>query len=227
MNKIFILIAAVLITGCSSSLVFSPSVNLPVTTLKKGEFDVQASAEFFPETRPDNVGSKTSIGGHLLLGYGLSDKHSIHGKGWLDFDNKGMYATRSGFSINMVNQLWQFNTRTKLLLLPKIGMVLDGKHRGGYGAELPVILHYHYQKNISVYSGFGFIYGLVDFEKKEIHNRSELQSGFGITHHLGTSIFLYRKLRLNAELTTLYQNNNFEDRSHLIFSPTIGIGFTF
>jgi len=221
-----ITLSVTILSGCSSSLVFSPGVNLPVKTLEKSQVDVQGGVELFPETRPEYVNANVSPGGSLLLGYGISNKTAVYAKGWIGFSERGINGTRTGFSINMVNQLKQIGPTAKLLLLPKIGMLLDGKYRGGYGLELPLLLHYSYQQKAGFYGGFGFIYGLYDFNKVDAGGEQKLRSGYAITNHLGSSVYLYKALRVNVELTTLFQRNRFDNINHLIFAPSVGIGYT-
>lgn len=217
---------ALVLTGCSSSMVFSPAVNLPVKTLAKSQVDVQGSVELLPETRPSVINQNVSPGGSLLIGYGLSGKTAVYAKGWLDFSKRGSKATRSGFSLNVVTQLKQFSPALKLLLIPKAGMALDGKYNGGYGLEIPLVLHYTYQQKAAFYGGFGFMYGLYDFNKVVVENEEKLRSGYAITNHLGAAAFVHKALRVNVELTTLFMHNQFEKKNNLIFSPSIGIGYT-
>ncbi len=221
------LFPAIWCTGCSYSMVYSPSVNLPAKTLNRGDIDVKGGLELFPETQPV-TNRYTAPGGQLTLGYGINDKTSVYAKGWLDFTGRGRYATRSGFSLNAVVTVKTFTDRMRLLLIPKVGMVLDGKYRAGYGADLPVILHYRINNNLGLYGGFGFLYGLHDFEKQlALDGQMRLQGGWAVSNHLGASMNVWKQLNVNAELTTLYQNNTYAQRTNWLFSPTIGIGYVF
>lgn len=71
------------------------------------------------------------------------------------------------------------------------------------------------------------MYGLYDFDKVLVREEMKLRSGYAITNHIGSSVYLYKALRFNFELTSLLQHNHFDGINNLIFSPSIGIGYTF
>jgi len=200
------------ISSCSS-LIYSPSIGLPVNPLKKGDVDIQGAFELFPETAPNEVMKKTTSGASLQIGYGFSDKNSLNLKGWISSTGEG----RGGISLHLISQLKKFES-ARLYIIPKIGVALSA-FSSGIGFELPLVYQYSFNSDFSAFGGFGAVYGAETSD-------SELW-GWGVTSHLGVGIKLSENLRLHTELTGVYQNNQFDDVSHFIISPTIGLGYTF
>ena len=214
MDKLVVIVLMwIMFSGCSS-LLYSPSVGLPTNPLKNGELDLHGGVELFPETAPDDIMTKTSSGATLQIGYGLSDKNSLYLRGW--FSSAGEEESRGGISLHLISQLKKFEN-AGLYFIPKIGYALDG-FAHGIGFELPIIYQYCFNNKVSVFGGLGGAYGT------ELDDKAW---GWGFTSHVGAGFQLSENLRINTELTGVYQNNSSDDVSHFIISPAIGLGYTF
>lgn len=202
----------IMFSGCSS-LLYSPSVGLPINPLRNGDFDLNGGVEMFPETAPDDIMTETSAGATLQIGYGLSDKNSLHLRGWFSSAEE---ESRGGISLHLISQLKNFEN-ANLYFIPKIGYAFDG-FAHGIGFELPIIYQYRFNDKFSMFGGLGGAYGT---------ELDDVSRGWGITSHLGAGFQLSENLRLNMELTGVYQNNSSDDVRHFIISPAIGLGYTF
>lgn len=224
--KICFVITTALISSCSSSLVYSPSINLPNQPLKEKEIDLIGGFELLPETRQKAIqGNPTTMGLNGQVSYGFSDKFNMSLKGWLDIENR-LNSTRSGFALNgqFINQI---SSDSRTILLPRIGIALGGNTISGYGFGASFIYQKNFIQNFSWYGGIGFLWGFKNLEK-EVNSLNErnLPMGIGIIGNLGLSWQFYNKLRLNLELSPVYQVNIFDKNSQLLLSPSISIGYT-
>jgi hypothetical protein len=86
MNILIVLLFA----GCSSSLVYSPSLQLDKDQLEKEEVTLSGNLTLLPETRPNSLtlfdteveqGDRTSIGLDGRIGYGFSESFNLEGRG--------------------------------------------------------------------------------------------------------------------------------------------------
>lgn len=219
---LFVLIV-ILASSCARSLSYSPSVNLPTKTLSKGEFDLQAGGEMFPESRPEEVTNNTSIGVHGTLSYGVSESFNIGVKSWLDSGNDPV-DSRLGFSLN-AQFIKEKSPESRWLILPRIGIVNFGD---GYGVGNSFIYQKEQGNNFSWYSGFGVGWGFSELNKVSYNSNAapRLPFGYLVMGHLGLSYNLTNSFRLNCELNPLYQLNTFDENSQLLVSPSIGIAYT-
>lgn len=133
--KVFVclLAIAVSLSGCASSLVYSPSMQLPVQPLKKDQGQTGFGMVMLPETRPASVGLKTSIGAEGFLRYAFSNKFSLQGRYWhnLESDNN-IY----GASIGGTYMFEDSNSTTRFGLTGTTAVLFDGSSAEGGGSAL-------------------------------------------------------------------------------------------
>lgn len=214
---------AILVSSCAKSLTYSPSLNLPNQPLKKKEVDLQAGLELLPESKPDEINASNSIGFHGTFSYGFSEKFNVSLKGWVDTgaNSEGM---RPGLSLTG-QFIRQINPTSKLLIIPRIGTADMG---WGYGLSNSVVYHKSQTRKFNWYSGLGVGWGFYKLEKFSYNSNKAPEYPFGyiIMSHLGIGYNLSSSLRLNCELNPIYQINPFDEVNHLLFSPSVGLGYT-
>lgn len=220
LKLLFVISFCCTLVSCSRSLVYSPSVNLPVRPLKEKEIDLHGSVELMPETRPENIGgNKTTFGASGQIAYGFSDKFNLGVKGWADMQGRENYF-RSGYALT-AQIIRPRGERSRMIYVPRTGMVLNGRYIAGYGFSLSALYQREIFENLSYTFGAGVLWGFNTISEEE---SDKIGYGLLCTASLGWNFI--DNLRLGIELTPLYQVNLYDNEQHFIFSPQIGIGFT-
>ncbi len=225
-KKIAILMVIGMLISCSKSLVYSPSINLANQPIREKEIDIQCGVELLPESRPEELqGNKTTFGISGQLSYGFSDKFNLTIKGWGDAEGRERLI-RSGYSLNG-QFIKTLSERNRVIILPRIGMALNGNDIAGYGLGASIIYQNSINQKLSWYGGAGLLWGFRYLEK-DINSKNEekLPMGIGIIGNLGLAWQISNNIRLNCEVNPGYQINTFDENSQMFLSPTIGIGYT-
>lgn len=224
--NLWIILIIGILTSCSNSLVYSPSINLPNKPLKEKEIDLQGGLELLAETRPEELqGNQTTLGLGGQLSYGFSNKFNLSLKGWADIEGREN-SIRSGYALNG-QFIKLIDEESRIITIPRLGIVLDGNEISGYGIGTSILYQKSISKIFSWYGGVGLLWGFRDLDKEKNYNDKEkLPMGFGILGNLGIGCQLLNTIRLNLEINPIYQINTFDENSQMLFSPTIGIGYT-
>lgn len=128
LRKLIILISlfigGLFLTNCSSSLVYSPSLNLPSRPLVEKEVDLNGGVEIFPETRPEYIESKSknAFGFNGHIGYGFTNEFSMYAKGWFTTENANY--TRTGLALSGVVN-FPINESSRYMIIPRFGTVFS------------------------------------------------------------------------------------------------------
>jgi hypothetical protein len=225
-------IGLVSLSSCATSLIYSPSLGLTKEPLKKGEIDLNGGLLLLPETRPSAVGRNTVLGGEGHIAYGFTNTFALQFKGWADLQ---INRQRSGFSLAGIKTV-DVTDKSTLLFMPKVGGALSGNSIDGFGVELPVILQFKENANTSFFIGLGGAFGFRGFYKLNKNGafstgitgeNNQYPFGFGALIHSGLIYKLTNNLRLNVELSGIYQLNTFDKQSHFLFAPSFSIGYVF
>jgi hypothetical protein len=228
------IISIALFTHCSSSLVYSPALNLPAKPIAKEEVDVQVGFEYLPETRPDKLyttsSKKVTPGLNAQLGYGFTETFSLHARGWMTTSDDDGKTYRGGYSLAghfLVNQ----TETSRFMIIPRAGLLISGDEPEGYGFALSGIYHRNLTPNLAWYAGTGFLYGFRNSSNSSgsinDNNIPRDQNGYGIITNIGGSWKFFDGWRMNLEVNPLYQINNFDENEVFIIAPQLGIGYTF
>src|ERR1039458_7594892 len=94
------LMIACSLVACTNSVVYSPSIQLPVSPLKRDCGQAMLGGEMLPETRPSVTTDKAAGGANALVRYAFSDRLTLQAKGWYALDKAD--ALRSGFSFSAI-----------------------------------------------------------------------------------------------------------------------------
>jgi hypothetical protein len=221
-----ILFLAILLIGCSRSAVYSPSLQLGKAPLKAKEIDVQGSIELMPEARPQSLGGKQTTTGFVgQFGYGFSERFNMYLKGWYDLENRED-RLRSGYSL-AAHFIKAKTSTSRVIIAPKIGISLHVNEINGYGASTAVVYHCTVGDKVGWYGGLELGWGTHDFFKEWNQDRLKdvMPMGFAALAHLGIAGELFGGLRVNAEITPVYQFNYFDDNQQFMVSPQIGFGY--
>ncbi|MFN3195651.1 MAG: hypothetical protein ACE364_06880 [Chlorobiota bacterium] len=228
MKSIFLLIALLFI-GCSSSLVYSPSLQLDKNQPEKEEVTLSGNLTLLPETRPYSLtfpgleveqGDRTSIGLDGRIGYGFSESFNLEGRGWIDIDR--VSGKRGGLAIA---SSYYFNDDEKLsyFLKPAVGIVIDNGQYEGLGFEVPAGIVYDFNERFYNYTGVGLAYGARSTSIQENGNR---EIGFGFIGHFGFGYLLNDIVSVRAEFTPIQQINMYDETEPFIMSATIGLSLS-
>lgn len=221
-----LLVGGLFLSNCSTSQVYSPSLNLPQKPLAEKEVDLNGGVEMFPETRPEftNSKDKSTFGFNGQLGYGFTNSFNMYAKGWITKDNN---KYRSGYSLSGIID-FQVDDNSRYMLIPRIGLLLDNQNISGYGASCLLIYQSRIINNFSFNSGGGLIWGYNSlFETTNSVGESRISMGFAIQGNVGLTYQVSKNIRCNLEVNPLYQINTFDSQQNFVISPNIGIGYTF
>lgn len=202
-----------IITIACTSLVYSPSINLP-DKIRKDETKIVAAYESLPST--SNSIDKGMI---VALQHSYSDNICMQLKYWTDFDSYGSEKDYlHGASITSYISLNDTNSPYKFYLAPTIGMSLNENRiqMGTIGSWLAVQTPSFYF--FEPYAAIGFIYANTNVKSKVAY-------GFGIMSNLGTHIKLYKNLRLNIEYSFPIKIDMYFKTGTLFVTPTIGFSY--
>ncbi len=214
-----------LISACTSSLVYSPSVALPRKPLEKKEWQLSGGLDLLAETRPASFGRNTIIGAGGLVRYGISDYVSIHGKGWTDILSDAAGTGRGGVTAGLHVKLQDPNADWRLALAPSATILIDNSSfygswriEGGGGA-FTLTTWFPANGIFRPYAVIGPMIGVRDLQDNEW--------GYGLIANLGSNFDLSDHFSINAELAGIIQRNQFDRITHGIIAPSIGLSVYF
>jgi hypothetical protein len=212
-------LSCIALTGCASSLVYSPSLDLSPTPLKQNQGQLMAAVEMLPETRPAEVRRYATIGLDGTLKYGFSDRLSLQAKNWYDVRRQNGYV-RSGISISATYLLSDRSEgNTMFALMPTVAFLFNGKSEDGEGIAFPVVVWLPSSETMHLYAGLGPAFGGSTF--------FDHIDGYGLVGNVGVAMNLSRALTLNVELSGGLQVNRSESITHAIASPKASLGWLF
>jgi len=194
--------------------------------LNDGDVDLQGGIEMLPESRPEKLGgSNNTLGLNGQLSYGFSNNFNLTMKGWVDIQGREIYH-RHGYSIG-AQFVKKIDDKSRRIVLPRFGIAFNDGNVAGYGIGGSIIYQSTINDNLSWYGGAGFAWGFRYLEKDlNFNDEEKLPMGFGVLGNLGLGWNLSHSLRLNFELSPIYQLNSFDDNSQFLLAPSVGMGYT-
>lgn len=217
--KILYFVAIVLLTSCTSSLVYSPSVGVTNNKIEKGDVNLQAAFELLPETIPKEIEDNYSKGMNLGFAYGINDKISLKLRAWSDlktYTDTFSEAFRHGYSAGLMFDFT--DDKGGWIFYPRVGILFDDNSVDGGGISFNSLYKMQVNKTLSLYGGVGLVLGWRDIssevEKKEY--------GYGLLFNIGSSFDIYKGLGINFELNPVYQLNMYDEVNHFLVAPSIG-----
>ncbi len=224
-----ILAFTLLLSGCTSSLIYSPTAGIPDRPLGNGEVFVSGGAELLPETRPytfNRTGDYTAIGATIQVGYGFSSRFSLIARGSGDVEGK-LSSYRSSFSLTGLYH-WSRGVRSRWYWLNRVGTSLSNQTLEGSGVQTMALWQYDYSKRLSFTAGPSLIWGFRSFAK-EPNSRGEnlFPMGWGIGLHSAAAYRLSDQLTFQVEVAPIGQFDRFDNRNYWLFAPMASLSYRF
>jgi len=208
-----------LFSNCTSSFIYSPSINLPPKPLQKGQLEVLGGFAFLPESRPQTTKSKTAFGGEATFRYAVCDHFSLQTKAWKDF-SENVDASRSGISTSTIAML-NDSSATRYALISTAAFVFDREGLEGGGGGLRLGISFLKYNPVALYGAIGPAFGLRNLS----HDNNEW--GWGILGNFGISTFIVDRITVRFEAACIHQINKYDKRTDFLISPSINIGYLF
>ncbi len=213
------LIASIFLSGCVTSLVYSPSMQLPTQPLQKEQGQVGVGMVLLPETRPSIADQKSTLGTEGFIRYAFSNKFSLQARYWNDvYLYDGHY--RGGFSGSGTYVFGDSLSNCQYGLTVTVGTSMDNASLTGKGTSvvgsvwLPKL-----HNDLRPYSSIGIIAGA--------HSSDFNEWGGGILLQCGIGWNISRIWSVNLEGTFIGQANFYENISHGIPSLSLATSLTF
>lgn len=212
------IIFILLISGCTPSLVYSPSINLPPEPLNGGQFQITGGVGMLAEARPHRMDAEIALGQDLTIRYSPFDRFTLQIKGWKDISNN-LEDQRSGASYTNIILLNDINSTIRIGLVPTGAFLfVNNDLEGGGGAmQLAVWLPKYWLINSYIALGAGF--GI-----REITDKNN-QWGWGYIGNVGIATLIGNHITLNLEISGIKQVNEWENITHYILAPSFNVGF--
>jgi hypothetical protein len=207
------------LSGCASSLVYSPSMQLPIQPLKKEQGQTGFGMVMLPQTRPAAIGQKTSIGAEGFLRYGFSNKFSLQTRYWHDLEsNTNVY----GASISGTYIFDDSNSTTRFGLTCTAAALFNGSSAEGKGgAVIGSVWLPELSSTIRPYCSLGTIIGFNSL------SGTRKSWGMGLLMQSGLAWKVSPVWTLNLEGSFIGQMNIYEDISHGIPSLSLAASIAF
>jgi len=213
------IIIIVLIAGCTRSLVYSPSMNLPPQPLKQKEAQVLGGVGFFPETRPHLVEHKSAFGTEGTFRLAFCDHITLQGKYWHDLSDN-LDDNRYGLSFSMI-AAFADSTSLRFGLIPTAAFASgNGDFQGG-GGGMFLALWYSGFSPITIYGTLGPAFGI------RVTDEEESKWGWGLLINTGIAALIKKHLTINVELAGIKQENKYDHKTEYFLCPSINIGYLF
>jgi len=216
-----VILLSALACGCSPSLVYSPSMNLPARPLKGNQMQLLGGVGNLAETRPDKTedSSETAFGCEGALRIGLCEHFTLQFKGWKDLSDN-VRSQRYGTSFSVLVTL-NNSSKSRFTLIPTAALVFGGGDLEGGGGGLFLSPAYNPWRDISFYLAFGPAFGM---RKLEQENK---QWGWGLLANCGASFLVRDRLTVNVELAGVRQVNKYDDIKDFMICPSLNLGYIF
>lgn len=216
---IIVILLATLFIGCTESLVYSPSMNLPPRPLSGGQSQFLMGGAYFPETRPFRSPEKTAYGWEATFRFALCKHFSMQAKGWKDLSGNfdGERYGISGAVIAMLNDSSNF----RYGVMPTGAFLFGGGDMEGGGGGLPICFWFTKYHPFDFYTTITPAFGIKDVSAET------KQWGWGILLNAGTAVIIKDCLTINLEFSGIRQVNEYEDRNDYFICPSLNIGYLF
>jgi hypothetical protein len=219
-NVIFLFLLWNIFVGCSS-IVYSPTIDLPARPLKKGQGQFVYGVGMLAETRPKETGKKLDLGHEIFVRYGFGENFSFQEKVWADIseiENKW----RGGISASGIFVLNDSTSKFRFGVMPTLAFLFDGKPVEGGGGAVPIILWFPRIETFHFYTAMGPAIGLRDAIGKK-----KPQWGWGIVTNVGFSAVPSSVMSINVEIVGILQVNEYDKIIHFIIAPGVKVGWNF
>jgi len=212
------IISLLIVSGCTPSLVYSPSINLPPEPLNGGQFQITGGVGMLAEARPHRMDDEVASGQDLTLRYSPFDRFTLQIKGWKDISNN-LGEQRSGLSYTNIILLNKINSKIRFGLVPTGAFLFVNNDLEGGGGAMQLAAWFPKYWLINPYVAFGAGFGI-----REITDTNN-QWGWGYIGNVGLATLIRNHITLNMEISGIKQVNEWENITHYILAPSFNVGF--
>ena len=211
-------LAILLLYGCSSSAVYSPTAMLPSAPLTKEEGQLTLGVEMMPEARPEAVSDYAVLGGTAGIRYAFSDRLTLGGRFWADLESS---RTRGGFGGEAIIMLTGREGSLRFGLVPRIAWVFNGNTIDGGGVSIAVASWIPISDLLTPYVALGPGIGTHDM-------LDPFKAwGYGLIGNLGVAIRPIDQMQIALELAGVMQINVDESITSGVLAPGISTSWMF
>lgn len=216
MKLVFVLIA-IIISGCASSMRYSPALNLPAVPLPAQTAQIAGGVSLVAETRPFAADQKTFFSMEGVARYGIVDDVSLQARGWI-----GSGVSFSGEFVIIRNEA----EKSSFSIIPTYGIVRSfgyGEYTYGYGAAIYGATRFGAIGDFYPYVAVAPVFGWMG----NLFEDTDDSYGYGLITNFGTTYMLSRKFSLNLELAVTASYNKYDDIAYIIPTPSLMMMWTF
>lgn len=212
-----------IVSGCTRSLVYSPSMHAPAEPQKKNQTQLYGGVSMLAETRPHRVDRGVSAGLDGLIRFAISDRISIHVKAWqatekLDDKERRGYAAGALIRLGDGSKPWNWGVTAQG------GFVTYGSEIQGGGGSISGVFWAPKVMFIIPYAAFGPVWGR---RNSNSDNEDKFEWGWGLIGNLGINTTFSKTLVINAEISAIKQYDKYDGYSRFLVAPSIGLSCNF
>lgn len=215
----FVLAAALASAGCTPSLVYSPSINLPPEPLKEKQVQMFGGVVEMPEVRPQRAPEKTAKGMEFTARVGAADWLTLQAKFWKDISENFSDANRFGVSVSTIFAQTRDLAGFRVGVMPTATFLCAGDEWSGGGGTLPLCVWLPDLSVLHPYAAIGPGFG--------VYNTVDQEYGFLIIENWGCAALLARHFTVNAEISLVNTFNKYDKRNDNFVTWSVNGGFLF
>ena len=211
--------AALLFAGCTPSLVYSPSINLPPEPLNAKQVQVFGGVVEMPEARPQRAPEKTARGIEGTVRVGATDWLTLQAKAWKDISENFPGVERYGVSVSTIVAQTGDLGGFRVGVMPTGVFLSTGTDWLGGGGTLPLCVWLPDLSVLHPYAAIGPGFGY--------HDSKDDKWGWLIIENWGCAALLAKHFTVNAELSLEQTFNRYDKRNDSFVTWSVNGGFLF
>lgn len=213
-----LLAAALLFAGCTPSVVYSPSINLPPEPLKQKQVQMFAGVVEMPEARPHKMPERTARGVEATARVGAFDWMTLQAKFWQDISDN-FDVQRYGVSVSTILAHTRDFGGVRVGTMPTAVFLCDETEWLGVGGTLPLCAWLPDVGVLHPYAALGPGIGFYDTRDDKW--------GWLMIENYGCAALLLKHFTINAELSLVQTFNRYDKRNDSFVTWSINGGFLF
>jgi hypothetical protein len=215
-----LLVAAALASaGCTPSMVYSPSINLPPEPLKQKQVQLFGGVVEMPEARPQTAPEKTARGVEFTARVGAADWLSLQCKAWKDISRNFAEHDRYGVSVSTIFAQTRDLNGFRVGVMPSVVFLCDEEDWYGAGGTLPLCVWLPDLGALHPYAALGPGYGA--------HDTGNSEWGWVMIENWGCAALLAKHFTVNAEISLIQAFDKYDKRNDNFVTWSLNGGFLF
>jgi len=216
--SVFLLAVVLVAGGCTPSVVYSPSINLPPEPLRQKSIQAMGGIVEMPEARPQEAKASTARGAEFTVRIGATDWMTVQGKYWKDLSDN-VRADRFGISVATILAHPRDLGGFRLGLMPTAVFLGDENEWLGGGGLLPLCVWFPSWSVIHPYGAVGAGFGIRDDRNNKW--------GWLTIENYGWTLFFFKHFTVNAELSAVQAHDRYDKREDKFVVWSLNGGFLF